>query len=206
MDRCLLSLDSALTTLSFNSPTTERAYPAKTNLEPELSESERKHAAGLMRVNHAGEIAAQGLYQGQAITARNPATQARMEEASKEENDHLEWCYKRLEELDSAPSKLAPLWFFGSFAIGATAGLIGDKWSLGFVAETEDQVVKHLDQHFDSLPEQDQRSRAIIKQMREDEARHADKARDAGGVELPLPVKNLMNLTSKIMTKSAYKI
>jgi len=171
-----------------------------------MSAAEKKHAAGLMRVNHAGEVSAQGLYSGQALTARLPDVREKMERAALEENDHLEWCERRLEELGSHKSLLNPLWYFGSFAIGAAAGIAGDKWSLGFVAETEHQVIKHLDEHLESLPEQDAKSRAVVEQMKEDEAHHATVALQHGGAELPEPVKKVMGLTSKVMTTLAYKI
>jgi ubiquinone biosynthesis monooxygenase Coq7 len=170
------------------------------------SDTERRHAAGLMRVNHAGEIAAQALYQGQALTARDPGVRAAMEHSAVEEEDHLAWCEDRLRELDSEPSKLAPFWYVGSFTIGAIAGAVGDRWSLGFVAETEKQVESHLDNHLEHIAESDRRSRAIIEQMRDDEIRHGEKARAAGAAELPEPVKKLMGLVSKVMTTTAYRI
>jgi ubiquinone biosynthesis monooxygenase Coq7 len=159
-----------------------------------------------MRVNHAGEVSAQALYQGQALTAKLAEVRGKMERAALEENDHLAWCERRLKELDSHTSMLNPLWYTGSFAIGALAGLAGDKWSLGFVVETERQVVKHLDEHLSRLPEQDRRSRAILEQMKEDETHHATAALNAGGAELPEPVRQLMRLTSKVMTNAAYYI
>jgi ubiquinone biosynthesis monooxygenase Coq7 len=157
-----------------------------------------------MRVNHAGEIAAQGLYQGQAATAELPEVRAAMEQAAEEENDHLAWCEARLAELGSRPSVLGPLWYAGAFAIGAGAGLVGDRWSLGFVAETERQVVRHLEEHLGMLPADDARSRAILEQMKEDELAHGSAALEAGGAELPRPVKALMGLVSKLMTRGAY--
>jgi ubiquinone biosynthesis monooxygenase Coq7 len=156
-----------------------------------------------MRVNHAGEIAAQGLYHGQAMTARNPATRALLEQAAREESDHLAWCEQRLKELNDRPSLLDPLWYAGSFAIGALAGLAGDRRSLGFVAETERQVERHLDGHLEQIPQSDTRSRAIIEQMRADERVHGELARQAGGVTLPQPVQSLMRTTARIMTTTA---
>jgi len=162
--------------------------------------------AGLMRVNHAGEIAAQGLYQGQAATARLTTVRASMEKAAEEENDHLAWCQERLAELGSRPSILNPIWYAGAFAIGATAGLIGDRWSLGFVAETERQVVRHLEDHLARLPRGDARSKAILEQMKIDEQRHGATAEQAGGAQLPAPVRQLMGAVSRIMTRGAYRV
>ncbi len=171
-----------------------------------LSDAERRHAAGLMRVNHVGEVCAQALYQGQALFARDPAIRAQLDEAAREEEDHLAWCAQRLQELNDRPSLLNPLWYAGAFAIGALAGRLGDKISLGFVAETERQVEHHLDSHLDRLPEQDARSRAIVAQMRDDEVRHGDNARAAGGIDLPEPVRQTMRTASRIMTTTAYRI
>lgn len=156
-----------------------------------------------MRVNHAGEIAAQGLYHGQALVARDPAIRTLLEQAGREETDHLAWCEQRLRELRDRPSLLDPVWYAGSFAIGVAAGLASDKVSLGFVAETERQVERHLDSHLEQLPAEDHRSRAILTQMRSDEQAHGELARSAGGMELPGPVRRLMQLTSKVMTRSA---
>jgi len=171
-----------------------------------MNASERKHAAGLMRVNHAGEIAAQGLYQGHMLTARKPEMEQHAQHAAQEEFDHLAWCEQRLRELDASPSKLSFAWYTGALAIGAASGLLGDRWSLGFIAETEKQVVDHLDDHFDWLPAGDARSRAVIAQMREEEQEHGDDARAAGAAELPVPVKKLMKLSSRVMTGAAYRI
>ncbi|UCF25409.1 MAG: 2-polyprenyl-3-methyl-6-methoxy-1,4-benzoquinone monooxygenase [Ralstonia sp.] len=171
-----------------------------------LSEPERRHAAGLMRVNHVGEVCAQALYQGQALFAREPAIRAQLDEAAREEEDHLAWCAQRLQELNDRPSLLNPLWYAGAFAIGALAGRLGDKISLGFVAETERQVEHHLDGHLDRLPEQDARSRAIVAQMRDDEVRHGANARAAGGVELPEPIRRAMRAASRVMTTTASRI
>jgi len=159
-----------------------------------------------MRVNHSGEVSAQGLYQGQALTAKLPDVRAKMEQAAIEENDHLVWCEQRLKDLDARKSLLNPIWYGGSFLIGATAGLLGDKWSLGFVAETEHQVVRHLDEHLESLSESDERSRAILDQMKIDEAKHATTALHHGGADLPTAVKKIMGLMSKVMTRTAYRI
>ena len=180
--------------------------PAPEAEEGSLSESERKHAAGLMRVNHAGEICAQALYEGQALTARDPEVREALRTAAAEENDHLAWCRERLEELDGRPSVLDPVFYAASFALGAAVGVLGDKVSLGFVEATEDQVKRHLDRHIADLPEEDERSRAILEEMRADEARHGENARREGGVEFPEPVKEAMTLASRLMTESTYRI
>ncbi len=159
-----------------------------------------------MRVNHAGEVSAQALYQGQAFTAKLPNVREKMQQAAIEENDHLIWCEERLKELNSHTSLFNPLWYAGSFTIGALAGSAGDKWSLGFVVETENQVVRHLEQHLNSLPTSDAKSKAILEKMKEDELHHATMALESGAAELPKPAKLLMKLTSKIMTKTAYRI
>jgi len=203
LDRLLIGADNALRTV-LAQPVTARKNPAQGIPEAALSDSERRHVAGLMRVNHAGEIAAQALYQGQAVGARDSRVAQRMAHAAQEEEDHLAWCQARLTELGSRPSLLTPLWYLGSFAIGAAAGAAGDKWSLGFVVETERQVMEHLDGHLRSLPNADRRSRAVIEQMHKDEGAHATAALRAGAAELPAPVKLLMRLTSKVMTKTAY--
>ena len=171
-----------------------------------LNEFEKNHSAGLMRVNHSGEVCAQALYRGQAITAKLIDTKAKMEQAASEELDHLSWCNKRLEELDSKPSLLNPIWYCMSFSIGAIAGLIGDKWSLGFVHETEEQVVKHLDGHLDKLSDKDQKTRSVIEQMRIDEEKHSQDALDAGAEILPNEIKGLMSKVAKVMTDSSYHI
>ena len=205
-DNLLISLDQAVKTLFGKPDITERANPAADVAETDLTEQETQHIAGLMRVNHTGEVCAQALYQGQAMTARLPKVRQSMERAAQEENDHLDWCHSRLQELGSHTSYFNPLWYAGSFAIGATAGIIGDKWSLGFVAETERQVVKHLDSHLQQIPAQDSRSRAILEQMKIDEQHHGETALNAGGAKLPGVVKNLMQASSKVMTTIAYKI
>jgi len=199
-----MGLDIGLRTLLGQPKITERANPAKDTPEAVLSTAERELAGRLMRINHAGEVAAQGLYQGQALTARLPQVRQQMERAAQEENDHLDWCETRAKELGTHVSLLNPAWYTGSVAIGALAGLAGDKWSLGFVAETERQVVRHLDEHLTRLPEHDGKSRAILQQMKEDEGHHATVALEAGGAALPYPLKRLMGLTSKVMTRTAY--
>lgn len=210
LDRLLIGVDEALAGTAHVSPKTERQrdYPADLEDASEQidlsSEDERRHAAGLMRVNHAGEIAAQALYRGQALTAKNPAVRQHMLEAAAEEEDHLRWCEQRLNELGEAPSRLGPLWYAGSYAMGAAAGLSGDAWSLGFVGETESQVGAHLDSHLKHLPEDDHRSRRIVKAMRDDEARHGAEAMAAGGRPMPEPVRKLMRRVAGIMTRSAY--
>jgi len=205
-DQFLMNLDQAVKTLFGKPDITERSYPAEETELSELDKQQTQQVAGLMRVNHTGEVCAQALYQGQALTAKLPRVRESMERAAQEENDHLDWCHTRLQELDSHTSYLNPLWYAGSFAIGATAGLIGDKWSLGFVAETEKQVVRHLESHLQQLPEKDTRSRAILEQMKIDEEHHGTTAIKAGGAALPSPVKTMMGLTSKVMTSIAFRI
>jgi 3-demethoxyubiquinol 3-hydroxylase len=205
LDLLLAEADRALKALG-SSAVASRPNPAGQRLDPPLDDAERRHAAGLMRVNHSGEIAAQALYQGQALTAREETVREQLRQTAEEEGDHLAWCEERLRELDSRTSALNPLWYAGSFAIGALAGALGDRVSLGFVAETERQVEGHLDEHLRKLPSQDERSRRILKQMKEDETRHGESARAAGGLELPVPVKALMKLTSRVMTRTAYWI
>jgi len=206
-DHLISSADRALRTLSSSTNKAQRANPAREVAQPfELSERERHHAAGLMRVNHSGEVCAQALYQGQALTAKLPNVRDEMEQAAEEEVDHLAWCEDRLRELDSRPSLLNPLWYALSFGLGAGAGLVSDRLSLGFVAATEELVCKHLSDHLESLPSQDDKSRAIVGQMLEDEAKHAANALANGGLAFPAPVKGLMNLVSKVMTKSSYYV
>lgn len=205
LDRLIIEFDKGLRTVLAQAQSV-RPFPDRDQVESPLSEQEKRHAAALMRVNHSGEICAQALYNGQALTARNPATEAALREASQEETEHLAWCEKRIYELGSHKSLLNPVWYAGSFAIGALAGVLGDKWNLGFLAETENQVGKHIEGHLQSLPPQDEKSRAILEQMKIDEAKHATTALHHGGAELPLPVKMAMKLTSKILTKTAYWI
>jgi 3-demethoxyubiquinol 3-hydroxylase len=183
-----------------------RPNPAGQAPESVTEAPARRHAAALMRVNHAGEIAAQALYHGQALTARDPGVRASLLGAARDETDHLAWCEARVRELDSHTSLLAPLWYAGAFAIGAATGLAGDRTSLGFVAETERQVVEHLESHMHELPEGDERSRKIVAQMQDDEARHGSDARNAGGRELPRPVRELMRRAARIMTGTAYHV
>lgn len=204
VDRLLIGTDHALRTLFGRPQTTERPNPAAALMDTELSESQRKHVARLMRINHTGEVCAQALYQGQALTAKLPDTRRRMERSAKEENDHLAWCEQRLDELGDRKSLLNPLFYAGSFAMGAAAGLAGDKWSLGFVVETERQVEDHLDEHLEQIPLEDLKSRTILEQMKADEIHHAQLARAAGGVELPTPIRGAMRLTAKVMTRSVY--
>lgn len=204
VDRLLIGTDHALRTLFGRPQTTERPNPAAALMDTELSESQRKHVARLMRINHTGEVCAQALYQGQALTAKLPDTRRRMERSAKEENDHLAWCEQRLDELGDRKSLLNPLFYAGSFAMGAAAGLAGDKWSLGFVVETERQVEDHLDEHLEQIPLEDLKSRTILEQMKADEIHHAQLARAAGGVELPAPIRGAMRLTAKVMTRSVY--
>jgi 3-demethoxyubiquinol 3-hydroxylase len=206
LDRLILGADGALRTIFGRPPTTERPNPAARLPEADLSESERRHIARLMRVNHTGEVCAQALYQGQALAARLPETRKRMERSATEENDHLAWCESRLRDLCDRKSFLNPLFYAGSFSLGAAAGLVGDRWSLGFVVETEHQVEDHLDEHLSQIPERDLRSRAILEQMKADEIRHAQAAKAAGGAELPAPVRLGMKLTAKAMTSSVYWI
>jgi ubiquinone biosynthesis monooxygenase Coq7 len=204
IDRFILEFDRGLRTLTRQKRTTQRDNPAKHLAEPQLTEQERKRAARLMRVNHAGEVAAQGLYHGQALTAHDTKIIDAMHSSAREEEDHLAWCEERLNELHSHPSLLGPLWYLGSYGLGATAGFFGDRWSLGFVGETEKQVEQHLTDHLSKLPEEDHKSRSILAQMQEDERMHGDKAMAMGGEELPTPVKKIMKLVSRVMTTGAY--
>jgi ubiquinone biosynthesis monooxygenase Coq7 len=205
IDRFLADTQRALDTV-FGAPGAIRANPAADIAQIELDEAERQHAAGLMRINHVGEVCAQALYCGQAAVARDEVTRQHLLEAAQEETDHLAWCADRLRELDSRPSLLNPLWYAGSFAIGALAGLRGDGWNLGFVVETERQVEAHIDEHLDSLPAADARSRAILQVMKADEARHADNAEAAGARVLPPPVPGLMAMASNLMKAVAYRL
>ena len=204
-DTLISQVDGALRTLN-GVETSQRENPAGQAADAELGEDERSHAAGLMRVNHAGEVCAQALYEGQAAVARDAETREALLTAAREETDHLVWCAARLEELDSTPSRLNPLFYAASFAMGAVTGLLGDKVSLGFVEATEDQVCRHLEAHLEALPEDDARSRRIIEQMHQDEARHGAEAMAAGGVEFPAPVKALMTAVSRVMTETTYRV
>jgi ubiquinone biosynthesis monooxygenase Coq7 len=205
LDRLLIDAQNALDTV-FGTPLAQRANPSGDQPDVVLDDDERRHAAGLMRINHVGEVCAQALYVGQAAVARDDATRAHLLEAAQEETDHLAWCAQRLDELDSRPSLLNPLWYAGSYAIGALAGLRGDGWNLGFVVETERQVEAHLDEHLQTLPAADARSRAILEVMKVDEARHADDARAQGARVLPPPVPTLMAMASDLMKTIAYRI
>lgn len=205
LDRLLVDAQNALGTLA-GKPVARRPNPAEATPEVELDPAERRHAAGLMRINHVGEICAQALYMGQAAVARDPATRAHLLEAAQEETDHLVWCAERLDELDSRPSLFNPIWYAGSYAIGTLAGLRGDGWNLGFVVETERQVEAHLDEHLQTLPEADLRSRDILRTMKADEARHAEQAEQAGARLLPQPIPTLMTAASNLMKAVAYRL
>ena len=204
LDRLLAGIDAGLRTLAAPGTRQTRPNPAQDIPDEALSAEEKSHSARLMRVNHAGEVAAQGLYQGHASVARNTATREQMQQAAAEELDHLGWCEQRLAELDAGPSKLRPVWYAGAFAVGALSGVLGDRWSLGFIEETERQVSEHLNGHLQALPEQDNRSRAIVSRMCEEEEIHGANARRAGAAALPAPVRHLMRATAKIMTRTAY--
>ena len=204
LDRVICAADDALRTLAATA-TASRPMPSG-EAQGELSESERRHVCGLMRVDHAGEVCAQALYAGQALMARDPGVRATLARAANEERDHLAWCAQRLEELGSAPSALSPVWFAGSFLLGVASGAAGDRWSMGFLVETERQVERHLDGHLGSLPPQDQKSRAILEQMREDEISHAQAGQSMGARELPLAVQRAMGIVSRVMTATAYRI
>jgi ubiquinone biosynthesis monooxygenase Coq7 len=204
LDRLLAGVDDALRTVAAPAGRPARDNPAGLIKEAALSDSQKSHAAGLMRVNHAGEVAAQALYKGHATVARDTSIEEQMQEAAAEEHDHLAWCEQRIQELGEEPSRLSPFWYAGAYAIGTVSGILGDKWSLGFIAETERQVIEHLESHLDGLPPEDARSRAIVEQMRDEEAEHGQNAIDAGAAELPKPVKRLMRITARIMTRTAY--
>lgn len=205
LDRLLTQADQSLRTLVPGAAQAQRPSPAAQLANVPMDDEERRHIAGLMRINHTGEVCAQALYQGQALTAKLPDVREKMEHAAAEEIDHLAWCEQRLRELNSQPSVFNPLFYGLSFGIGAAAGLISDRVSLGFVAATEQLVERHLDDHLAQLPEEDIKSRAILEQMREDEIEHGNQALDAGGVVFPPPVKTAMVLLSKVMTKATYR-
>lgn len=205
VDKLIHSFDQALRSLVPGTTSAQRTNPAE-NTDSQLAVSDARHVAGLMRVNHSGEVCAQALYHGQAMTAKLPNVRREMEQAAIEEQDHLAWCEDRLKELESHTSLLNPVWYGLSFGMGAIAGIAGDKYSLGFVAETERQVSLHLQHHISQLPPHDERSRCILEQMNEDELHHRDTALAAGGVDLPLPVKIAMTGISKLMTKTSYYI
>ena len=206
LDRLLIEAGRALNGSLLAQPQASTASPSQGVTEGELSETERTHSGGLMRVNHVGEVCAQALYLGQAGVARDPVTRAQLLGAAAEEADHLAWCGERLGELGARPSLLNPLWYAGSYAIGALAGLRGDGWNLGFVVETERQVEAHLEEHLQTLPATDARSRAIVQVMKADEARHAERAEAAGARKLPMPVAQLMRAASALMKAVAYRI
>ncbi|MBQ0799075.1 MAG: 2-polyprenyl-3-methyl-6-methoxy-1,4-benzoquinone monooxygenase [Porticoccaceae bacterium] len=214
LDRLLSEADHALRVIAGKQPASARfPAPAANTTEPgsqfseeQLSDEQRKRSAGLMRVNHSGEVCAQALYRGQALTAKLEHTRAEMDAAAEEELEHLSWCEQRLDDLDSHTSALNPLWYAASFGLGAAAGLVSDRLSLGFVAATEDQVCRHLSEHLAQLPEHDVESRAVVEQMLADEAQHADRARTAGAMEFPAPLKSAMTAVSGLMTRSSYFI
>lgn len=203
-DHLIAGIDNALRTLATPEQGGSRPNPAGDTEPREVSDKAKRHAAGLMRVNQAGEVAAQGLYQGHALVARNSEVREEMETAADEERDHLNWCTQRLSELDARPSVFNPLWYGGAYALGALSGLAGDRWSLGFIAETEKQVVDHLDTHLDKLPEEDARSRQILATMLDEEQHHRDTAKQAGAAPLPRPARALMKHAARLMTRSAY--
>lgn len=204
IDRMIIEANKALTTIWGLPETTSRPIPGAELAEAELSVAEKRHSAALMRINDAGEVSAQALYQGQALTAKLPDVREAMEQAALEENDHLIWCQSRIEALGGRRSLLNPVWYAGSFALGALAGKFGDRWSLGFVAETEKQVIEHLDEHLATMSQQDQKSRAVLEKMKQDEAHHGNQAIVAGGAPLPAPIKTLMGMMSKVMTRTSY--
>ena len=205
LDELIIAFDKGLRTI-FGPARSVRAMPGEELPQHEMSASQRAHAAALMRVNHTGEVCAQALYQGQTLTARDRDAKAALDKAAQEETEHLAWTEQRIEELGGRKSVLNPLFYAGSFAMGAAAGLLGDRWNLGFLAETERQVVAHLEGHLTRLPEEDQKSRAVVKEMQIDEARHATSALQHGGAELPAPAKATMRVASKVMTETSYWI
>lgn len=205
LDRAIGEFDRTLRTLA-GVHEAARPNPSADVPEAMLTEGERAHAAGLMRVNHVGEVCAQALYQGQALTARDPQARGALEQAAHEEEDHLAWSAERIQELDGRASLLNPLWYAGSFAMGLAAGVLGDRWNLAFLAETERQVEEHLSGHLEKLPAEDHRTRALVAAMREDEARHRDTAIRLGAAEMPAPVKLVMQLASKVMTTVSYRL
>ena len=206
LDRLLVGVDQAVRTLSPGAATAVRENPSATTSSDKLDKSDYRHIAGLMRINHTGEVCAQALYQGQAATAKLPDVRDKMEHAALEETDHLVWCEDRLNQLGSQTSVLNPLFYALSYGIGAVAGAAGDKWSLGFVAATEEQVCKHLREHLEQLPTEDKKTRAILKQMLADEEEHGASALAAGGQDFPKPIKDVMSVMSKAMTKTTYRL
>jgi len=205
IDDLIVGFDKGLRTL-LAPARTSRPLPGKSLAEAEMGEEEKRLAAALMRVNHSGEICAQALYQGQALTARKLEIQQSLKQAASEETEHLNWCESRINDLGGRKSLLNPAWYAGSLAIGALAGALGDKWNLGFLAETERQVALHLEGHLQRLPVSDARSRAVVEQMKQDEARHATTALEHGGVGLPVPVRLAMKLSAKVMTGVAFRV
>jgi 3-demethoxyubiquinol 3-hydroxylase len=205
VDRLIVEFDRALRAVA-GVAHASRPSPAEGISEKEIDEKERMHAVALMRVNHVGEVCAQALYQGQALTARDPVARQALEQAAREEEDHLAWSAERIRELGGRLSLLNPLWYAGAFAIGAVAGALGDRWNLAFLAETERQVEEHLGGHLDELPPEDSRTRAVVEAMQADEARHRASAIELGAAELPEPVKRAMRLASKVMTTVAYRV
>ncbi|MDC0865390.1 2-polyprenyl-3-methyl-6-methoxy-1,4-benzoquinone monooxygenase [bacterium] len=206
VDQIICEVDKGIKFSLHNYQKENRRYPAHGINEDNLSEIERNHSANLMRVNHSGEVAAQGLYRGQAITAKLEGTREKMDHAAQEELDHLSWCNKRLQELNEHPSLLNPAWYALSFGMGAAAGLAGDKWSLGFVHETEEQVVRHLEGHLDDLSLNDKKTAAILEQMQVDESKHSEEALESGAENLPEGLKSVMSVIAKVMTKTSYYI
>jgi ubiquinone biosynthesis monooxygenase Coq7 len=206
IDTLLFHVDDTIRTVFGSPQSAGRPNPADEIPQPDLSTTERTQSARLMRVNHTGEICAQALYQGQALTAQHAELRTQLAQAALEEGDHLAWCKTRLKELDSHASLLNPLFYAGSFVIGAVNGKVGDRWNLGFLAETERQVVNHLEEHLNRLPSQDQKSRAILEKMKAEEMAHENHAQSAGGIKLPLPIRSLMRATAKVMTKSTFWI
>lgn len=206
IDRLIVEFDQGLRTLFGQPKITERPDPAAATPDCDLEESQRDHVGRLMRINHTGEVCAQALYQGQALTARTPEVRDALARSAEEENDHLDWCERRIDQLGGRKSLLNPFWYVGSLTIGALAGVAGDRWSLGFVHETERQVEGHLDEHLAQLPPEDEKSRKVLEQMRDDEIEHGSKAMALGGTELPDLIKKTMKLTAKMMTTAVYRI
>ncbi len=206
VDRFIERVDGVLRTLTSNAAQAERPSPAEHSGEADLDPADRRHVAGLMRVNHTGEVCAQALYQGQALTANLPGVRDKMEQAAREEIDHLVWCEERLQQLGSHTSALNPVFYSLSFLLGAMAGMAGDRWSLGFVAATEERVCQHLQDHLAQLPEDDEKTRLILEQMLSDERQHGHQALDAGGEDFPEPVKRIMSRVARLMTETTYRV